>query len=288
MLVKCPNCGTLVSDKAAKCPKCGIQLINESPATCECAGIVKIINKVVEMKSKFPDFWAKVSVFPDNFSVEPLIDIIPDENTPENLDIHVDVENLKKLNLVSEFEGLSYHNEFVSSDSSICYNATYDKIKDLCQQGAKLEAIKEYKEVTGVGLKEAKDFVDEFEASNFRMLDSSLDSTAIISAKDVNSAAKIVHDIVTIVYKRKLSAIRLVITGVEDNADSARYNSDGEFLDGTGYGQGEFAYYKKNVQQTFQNTPTHVAGADEAVSGGYGKIIWWIIGIIAFLIYVFS
>ena len=29
MLVKCPNCGILVSDKAIKCPKCGIILKQE-------------------------------------------------------------------------------------------------------------------------------------------------------------------------------------------------------------------------------------------------------------------
>lgn len=63
--------------------------------------------------------------------------------------------------------------------------------------------------------------------------------------------------------------------------------SAGVFLEGKGYGQGEFAYYKEPevVQETQQFSGVNV---QQNGGGGYGKIFWWIIGIIGALIWIFS
>lgn len=41
-----------------------------------------------------------------------------------------------------------------------------EQILDLCRQGKKIEAIKLYKESTGIGLRESKDYVDQLAQAN--------------------------------------------------------------------------------------------------------------------------
>lgn len=67
--------------------------------------------------------------------------------------------------------------------------------------------------------------------------------------------------------------------GVEDDTDNAKYNAAGVFLEGKGYVQGEFAYYKEPVTVQLAQ---QLAGANVQQDGGrrIGKIIWWIIAII--------
>lgn len=298
MLVKCPECGTLVSDKATKCPKCGKVLLQEKTAPVEYEGIITILNKLAEIRSKFPNFWAKVSVYPDNFSIDPLIEVI------------------------TECDG-EYH-----------YGASSGRGLDsellaCIDRGEKLLAIKTYKERTGTDLKLAKDYVDAleqrprinaapvanapgtgefsvqineedlkkmnlvagFEAldyhEEFTSNDNDEDTYTWVTVNDAKMAAKIVYDLLTGVFKKKLEAARFVITGVEDDTDNAKYNSAGVFLEGKGYGQGKFAYYKEpeTVQETQQFAGTNV---QQDGGGGIGKIIWWIICIIGALIWIFS
>jgi hypothetical protein len=54
----------------------------------------------------------------------------------------------------------------VKSPASPIDTDTKSEILDALQRGEKIEAIKLYREVTGVGLKEAKDFVDELMIRN--------------------------------------------------------------------------------------------------------------------------
>lgn len=260
MLVKCSECGTLVSEKATKCPKCGKVLLQEKTSPVEYEGIIVILNKLAEIRSKFPHFWAKVSVYPDNFSIDPLIEIITEcdgeyhsgassssglEQDPKanaspvaiepatgEFSVQINEEDLKKMNLIAGFEALDYHEEFVSND------------------------------------------IDD-------------DTYIWVTVSDTKMAAKIVYDLLTGVFKKKLEAARFVITGVEDDTDNAKYNSAGAFLEGKGYGQGEFAYYKKpeTIQDTRQSAGTNV---QQGSGGGIGKVIWWIIGIIGAIIWINS
>lgn len=48
MLIKCPECGILVSDKAIKCPKCGKVLLREKSAPVEYEGILSDTCKTAE------------------------------------------------------------------------------------------------------------------------------------------------------------------------------------------------------------------------------------------------
>ena len=43
MLIKCSECGILVSDKAIKCPKCGKNMVQESCESIEYGGIIQIL-----------------------------------------------------------------------------------------------------------------------------------------------------------------------------------------------------------------------------------------------------
>ena len=298
MLVKCPECGTLVSDKATKCPKCGKVLLQETKDPVEYEGIITILAKLAEIRSKFPYFWAKMSVYPDNFSIDPLIEVITD------------------------CDG-DYH--YASSSG----RGLDSELWALLDRGEKLGAIKLYKERTGTGLQEAKDyvdslekrprlktahtenapnkgvfyvqineedlrkmnFVDSFDALDYRAeftSNNDVDDTHIwVTVNDTKMAAIIVCDLLVGVFKKKLEAARFVITGVEDDADNAKYNSAGVFLEGKGYGQGEFAYYKEpEVVQETQSFPETIAQKDSK-GGGNRKILWWIIGIIAALIWIF-
>lgn len=297
MLVKCPECGILVSDKAPKCPKCGRIFSQETSASVEYEGVIKILNKLAEVRSKFPNFWAKLSVYPDNFSIDPLIEVITDCNG-------------------------DYH--YGSSSGSVLDA----ELRTYIDRGEKLAAIQLYKEKTGTDLKSAKDYVDAleqrpntnsaapnapgtgefyvqineedlrkmnliagFEAldyhEEFTSNDKSDDTYTWATVNDTKMAAKIVYDLLTGVFKKKLESARFIITGVEDDTDNAKYNSAGVFLEGKGYGQGEFAYYREPeaVQETQQFSGANVP---QDSGGGFGKIIWWIIGIIGALIWIFS
>ena len=287
MLVKCPDCGTLVSDKATKCPKCGKVLVQETAAPVEYEGIIKIINKLAEIRAKFPNFWAKVSVYPDNFFIDPLIEVITESD--------------------GEYHYGSSSGSGLDVELLACIN-----------RGEKLAAIKLYKDKTGTDLKSAKDYVDALEqkpkvnaalvanapgtgefsvqineedlrkmnlVAGFEALDyheeftsNDNDTYTWVTVNDAKMAAKIVYDLLTGVFKKKLEAARFVITGIEDDTDNAKYNSAGVFLEGKGYGQGEFAYYKEPeaVQKIQQFAGTNV----QQDGGGIGKTIWWIIGII--------
>ena len=298
MLIKCPECGTLVSDKASKCPKCGRVFSQETSAPVDYEGVIQILNKLTEIRSKFPYFWAKLSVYPDNFAIDPLIEVI------------------------TECDG-EYHYG-ASSGSGLD-----SELRACIERGEKLAAIKLYKEKTGSDLKSAKDYVDAleqrpntnsapvpnapgtgefsvqineedlrkmnlvagFEAldyhEEFTSNDKPDDTYTWVTVNDTKMASKIVYDLLTGVFKKKLESARFVITGVEDDTDNAKYNSAGVFLEGKGYGQGEFAYYKEpeTVQEPQQFAGTNV---QQEGGGGIGKVIWWIIGIIGALIWIFS
>lgn len=47
------------------------------------------------------------------------------------------------------------------SSQPTCHPATDEEIRNLARQGRKIDAIKEYRALHGVGLKEAKDAVDQ-------------------------------------------------------------------------------------------------------------------------------
>lgn len=132
MLVKCPECEILVSDKAPKCPKCGKVFSQETSAPVEYEGVIKILNKLAEIRSKFPNFLAKLSVYPDNFSIDPLIEVI------------------------TECDGNYHYGASAGSGLDAELRTYIDK-------GEKLAAIKLYKEKTGIDLKSAKDYVDALE-----------------------------------------------------------------------------------------------------------------------------
>ena len=112
MLIKCSECGILVSDKATKCPKCGKNMVQESCESIEYGGIIQILNKVADIRSKFPNFWVKLSVYPDNFSIDPLIEVITDQEDASMFSVQINEEDLKKMNLVSNFEALDYYDGF--------------------------------------------------------------------------------------------------------------------------------------------------------------------------------
>lgn len=245
MLVKCPDCGTLVSDKAAKCPKCGKSMSQQSPVEVEYNGIIKVLNKALEVQEKFPNFRTKVEIYPDNFSIDPIVEVIPKQNGDKSFNIQVDIAKLKQLNAIPAFEALVYHSEFTVKDDS----SLISKVRTLNNQGAKLEAIKVYKEATGIGLKEAIDFVDSLDYTTSQNSRASGNCIGTTTVSDAKMASKIACDLITLVFKKSLSAIRLNITGIGDNSDFAKYNSNGDFIEGTGYGQGEFAYYKDNSSE---------------------------------------
>lgn len=267
MLVKCDECGILVSDKALKCPKCGKVFSQKSSAPIEYEGVIKILNKLAEIRSKFPNFHAKLSVYPDNFSIDPLIDVI----TKCDGDYHYGVS---------------------------CGSGLDVELRTYIDRGEKLAAIKLYKEKTGIDLNAAKDYVDALEQrsntnsdailnalgtgefyvqineedlrkmnfiTGFEALDYHEKFTSYeepgntytwITVNDTKMAAKIVYDLLTGVFKKKLEFARFVITGVEEDTDNAKYNSAGVFLEGKGYGQGEFAYYREpeSIPKTQQDS----------------------------------
>lgn len=292
MLIKCPDCNTFVSDKAIKCPKCGKMFV-QNTAPVEYEGIVKIINKLAEIRTKFPDFGAKVSVYPDDFSIEPLIEVITESD-----------------------EELNY--------GSSSYTSLDDELLACIKKGEKLVAVKLYMDKTGTDLKSAKDYVDSLDlkqmdnaaplanapspgefsvqlsveslrkmnlVAEFEALDyhgdffSNDNDTYRITVNDAKMVAKIVYDLLTSVFKKNLEAVRFVITGVKDDKDNAKYNSAGVFLEGKGYGQGEFAYYKEpeGVEE-----PEQPAESEKQRGGcrGIGKFILWTIVIICVLLWL--
>lgn len=212
MLINCPACGMIVSDKAYKCPKCGKSFVQEPRVDMEYEGIIKILDKVAEIHSKFPYFRLKLSVFQDNFTMEPLIEVFTENDGSHPFDtettktagqcaadadsdwddiflVQIDGEELKKTNRVTDFEALEYYADFSSSEES----------GDTCRW---------------------------------------------VLVNSASKAAKVVYDLLVGVFKKKLSPACFVITGVESDDDNAKYNADGDFLEGKGYGQGEFAYYR--------------------------------------------
>ena len=373
MLVKCPECGTLVSDKASKCPKCGKVLVQEKPEVVEYNGVVKILNKVADIRTKFPSFWAKVSVFPDNFSMDPLIEVITDSdeeldedsnnsknsgpasNSPEDFEGIIRAEfpkyTIRKNVPVTELVGNAedrfrlydtrpeqvYKAEWGQPYTFVLYKNNkpeavvmlgdghshnknvkyliarmYAKKLDLpyinfytqfpntrnyvinrlnrflnsdAPRTCNLSVQINEEDLKKMNLVEAFKSLDY--SAEFIKNDDPSDTFKWVEVNNTKVAAKIVYELLTKVYKKRLEAARFVITGVEDNENSAKYNSQGAFLEGKGYGQGEFAYYKETTQV---NAAQHFAGNDvqQETQGGFGKIIWWIIGIIGALIWIFS
>ena len=373
MLVKCPECGTLVSDKATKCPKCGKVFAPEKPEVIEYDGVVKILNKVADIRTKFPSFWAKVSVFPDNFSLDPLIEVITDSeeehdedsnnstnsgpasNTPEDFESIIRAEfpkySIRKDVPVTELVGKAedrfrlyytrpeqvykaewgqpytfvlYKNnkpEAVvmlgnghSHDSNVKYliarmyakklNLPYinfytqfpntrEYVINRFKRFLNSESPRSCNLSVQINEEDLKkmNLVDAFKSldysSEFIKNDDPSDTFKWVEVNNTKVAAKIVYELLTKVFKKRLEAARFVITGVEDAENSAKYNSQGEFLEGKGYGQGEFAYYKESTQtqpvQQFAGNEVQQEGG-----GGFGKIIGWIIGIIGALIWIFS
>ncbi|MGM9778979.1 MAG: zinc ribbon domain-containing protein [Prevotella sp.] len=372
MLVKCHECGTLVSDKALKCPKCGKVLVQEKPEVIEYDGVVKILNKVADIRTKFPSFWVKVSVFPDNFAIDPLIEVITDSknefdedlnnnyscpasNSPAyfesiictefpNYSIRKDVpvtdlagkaedkfrlyktrpEQVYKAEWGQPYSFVLYKNnkpeavvmlgDGYSHNKNVKYliSRMYAKKLDLPYinfytqfPNTRIYVINRLNRFLNCDASRACDlFVqineDDLKKMNlvesFKSLDYSaefkknVDSSGTFKWVKVNNtkfAAKIVYELLTKVYGKRLESARFVITGVEDNENSAKYNSQGAFLEGKGYGQGEFAYYKETSQV---NAVQHFSGNDvqQEGQGGFGQIIWWIICIIGALIWIFS
>ena len=228
MLIQCSECGISVSDKAIKCPKCGKNMVQESCESIEYGGIIQILNKVADIRSKFPNFWVKLSVYPDNFSIDPLIEVITDQEDASMFSVQINEEDLKKMNLVSNFEALDYYDGFTS-------NGNPD------------------------------------------------DPYKWVDVNDTKVAAKTVYEILTKVYQKKHQAARFVITGVEDDLNKAKYNSSGEFLEGEGYGQGEFAYYK---EPEYSQDVQEYNEADGQEENNASKYIWYVIGFIVWLIWM--
>ncbi len=373
MLVKCPDCGTLVSDKATKCPKCGKVLGPEKPEFVDYGGIISILNKVADIRTKYPSFWVKVSVYPDNFSIDPLIEVITDSDNERATDLQkkanydatsstpTDFEEI----LRTEFSKYSFRKNVPVTELAGNANDQFRLYKTRPEQAYKAEWGQPYNYVLyqsgrpvavvmlGDGhshdsnvkyliarmyakklnlpyinfytqLPNTRDYVinrfkkflnsesqrtlnlsvqindedlkmmnlvDAFKSleysSEFNKNDDPSDNFKSIKVNNAKVAAKIVYELLTKVFKKHLEMARFVITGVEDPENSAKYNSQGVFLEGNGYGQGEFAYYKESTQtqsvQQFADNEVQQEG-----DGGNGMIIWWTISIIGALIWIFS
>ena len=71
---------------------------------------------------------------------------------------------------------------------------------------------------------EALDYHEEFTSN-----DEPDDTYTWVTVNDTKMATKIVYDLLTGVFKKKLESARFVITCVEDDTEAAKYNSAGVF-----------------------------------------------------------
>lgn len=361
MLIKCSSCGTPVSDKAVKCPKCGALLKQEVKPAVENDGILKVFNKASVMCAKYPDYEVNVSVYPDEFAIDPLIEVVMalkgSAESKSNKKVS-DFENILMTNfsqyeirkdvLVTELVGdtsecftlykdrpeqmykaewgkpysfVLYENnkpaavvmlgDGHSHDSEVKYlisrmyckkiNIPYinfytqfpnttgyviSRINQFLELGSSCcisiqinnEDLKKMNLVSSV---EALPYYAEFYSDQ-----STGKQLLCIDVEDASFAARIISDILVNVFKKKIKPARFVVSILDDDENSAKYNSDGEFLDGRGYGQGEFAYYEPSesvreesyVQSGASDIP------EDSSDSGVSSIIWWIIGgIIGFI-----
>lgn len=76
------------------------KMVQETCESIEYGGIIQILNKVANIRSKFPNFWVKLSVYPDNFSIDPLIEVITAQEVISLFSVQINEDDLKKMNLV--------------------------------------------------------------------------------------------------------------------------------------------------------------------------------------------
>ncbi len=96
-----------------KSTQCGNNMAQESSEPLEYAGIIPILNKVIEISSKYP-FWGKVDVYSHYLSSGPLIEVITDMENPSLLSVQINEVDLKQKNLVSNFKALYTHGGLTS------------------------------------------------------------------------------------------------------------------------------------------------------------------------------
>ncbi|MPQ44507.1 ribosomal protein L7/L12 [Clostridium tarantellae] len=65
----------------------------------------------------------------------------------------------------NDIKGINIKLNRILKETEITKDLT-DELKNLISQGKKVEAIKKYRNTTGIGLKEAKDFIDSLDNKN--------------------------------------------------------------------------------------------------------------------------
>lgn len=310
MLIKCQDCGTLVSDKAAKCPKCGRVMHQEPSVPADYAGIVKLINKLAELRVKFSNFWDVLCVYHDNFATDPFLAVTtsddPEEYTapsdgaqaPVKRDLDSDLwdlidkddkEGAIKLYQTTTNCDLFQAKEYVFSLMRKPRAAKKPKTDAKPMAGVWQGVFKVVFNVEELKKKnlypnlEALDYFDEF-------LDEPGQKYVIVN--DAGMAAKIVYDLIVKVFNKNVDTLRFVITHVDDGSDKAKYNIKGEFLEGEGYGEGQFAYYKDPSEQEDEEDEEEeydddaVNNSQEVDSASGVKTVLWIVGAVIFIIYL--
>ncbi|QIS10185.1 ribosomal protein bL12 [Nocardia arthritidis] len=76
-----------------------------------------------------------------------------------NLERRIDLLNYK-LDLIIKHLGIQDADAVVLNKSSGSYSVDLTEVGELMAQGKKIQAIKRYRELTGLGLKDAKDAVE--------------------------------------------------------------------------------------------------------------------------------
>lgn len=364
MLIKCPSCGTPVSDKAAKCPRCGASLKQDAKQNNENSGIQKVLSKAAIISSRHPNAQVYVSVFPDNFAIEPLIriridaakgddskankttddfeEIIHSEfpqyeirkniavtelvgDTEDRFKLYNDrpeqmykaqwgkpfsfvlYQNNKAVAVIMLGEGHSHNHDVKYLISRMyCHKINIPYINFYTQfpntRSYVINRINKFLNLAGASslsiqvkeeYLEKMNLVSDFEAltyyPEFSTAYSSGEFFKSAEANDAIQAGKIVTDILTIVFKKKIESIRLVISIADDIENSSKYNAEGDFLEGKGYGQGEFAYYKAPKSESNESYSKYEETTLQPEENGINwNFIWWILGGIIWLIWIVS
>lgn len=128
MIIRCPHCNALVSDKATICPKCGESLGAANAPLQNLTGVVNNLTTLAQMEAKVPGKGVWMGIYASPKDSEPYIRIAAEMADPD-----------------------------IGGNMSAFDKELLADIND----GNYLWAVKKYKEAMGVGLVEAKAYVDD-------------------------------------------------------------------------------------------------------------------------------
>ncbi len=128
MIIRCPHCNALISDKVSICPKCGESLNAGNAPLQNLNGVVNNLTTLAQMEAKVPGGGVRMDIYASPRDPQPYIRVTA---------------------------------ELKDEDITASLSAFDQELLADIKAGNPLWAVKKYKEATGVGLIEAKAYVDD-------------------------------------------------------------------------------------------------------------------------------